>query len=142
MITSESEPNQTAPMRRTAQLVVLVLAALVFPTSLLAQGETGEFFNPFLAYKNLEVGQFYLKKKNYDAAIERFLEALRHKPNFAQAHRRLGQAYEKKKEHADALEHYKKYLEILPAAEDAEKIRKRITRLERELARQAARRKR
>jgi len=104
-----------------------------------AQSDTGEFYNPYLAEKSVEVGQFYLKKGNYAAAIERFLEATRHKPNFAKAYRLLGEAYEKNGEKEPAIESFAKYLEILPAADDAGKIRKRIEKLKRELERQKAR---
>lgn len=105
-----------------------------------AQTDTGEFFNPYLAEKNVEVGTFYLKKKNYDAAIERFLDAIRYKSNHAKAHRLLAEAYDKKGDKADAVVYYRKYLEILPAAEDAEKVRKRIEKLNRDLEREKRRR--
>lgn len=92
-------------------------------------------FNPLRAEQSLKVGEFYLRKKNYDAAIDRFHDAIRYKPDFALPHRRLGEAYEKKREKAKAVEYYRKYLEILPAARDANQIRKRIAKLERELER-------
>ncbi len=97
-------------------------------------------FDPYRAHKSLEVGMFYMKKGNYDAAIERFEDAARSKPNFAQPYRLLGEAYEKKGEKAEAVKAYQKYLEILPSAEDAGKVRKRIAQLSRELRRAAARR--
>jgi Tfp pilus assembly protein PilF len=101
-----------------------------------------EEFDPLRAEQSLKVGEFYLRKKNYDAAIDRFHDAIRYKPNFALPHRRLGEAYEKKREKAKAVEYYRKYLEILPAASDAEKIGKRIARLKREIERDARRRSR
>lgn len=99
-----------------------------------------EEFDPLRAEQSLKIGEFYLRKKNYDAAIDRFHDAIRYKPNFALPHRRLGEAYEKKREKARAVEYYRKYLEILPAASDAEKIGKRIARLERDIERDARRR--
>ncbi len=81
-----------------------------------------------------------MKKGNYDAAIERFEDAARSKPNFAQPYRLLGEAYEKKGAKAEAVKAYQKYLEILPSAGDAGKIRKRIAQLNHELERAAARR--
>jgi Tfp pilus assembly protein PilF len=101
-----------------------------------------EVFDPYRAEKNLEVGTFYLKKKNYDAAIDRLLESIRYKPNFARPHLLLGQAYEKKNQKALAAEYYEKYLQILPGAPDAKKVRRRIEKLKRDLERQAARKKR
>jgi tetratricopeptide (TPR) repeat protein len=99
-------------------------------------------FDPYKAEKNVEVGLFYFKKKNYDAAIERFKDALRFKPNFARPHKLLGQCYEKKRERQEAIVWYQKYLEILPGAEDAASIRKRIERLNREIVQEAEKRKR
>lgn len=86
-------------------------------------------FNPLKAEKNLEVGKYYLKKGSYDAAIDRFKDAIRYKSNFAEPHRLLGEAYEKKENLKEAVAWYRKYLEILPSAEDADKVRKRIDKL-------------
>ena len=97
-------------------------------------------YDPYHAEKSLEVGMYYFKKRNYDAAIERFQEAARYKPNFARAYHLLGEAYEKKGDKGEAVKAYRKYLEILPSAEDAGKIRKRINKLTREQERAARRR--
>ena len=94
-------------------------------------------FDPYRAEKNVEIGMYYLKKRNYDAAIERFQDATRYKPRFARAYRLLGEAYDKKGEKAEAVKSYQKYLEILPSAEDVGKVRKRIDKLSRELDRAA-----
>ncbi len=94
-------------------------------------------FDPYHAEKSLEIGTYYLKKGNYDAAIERFQAATRSKPNFARAYRLLGEAYEKKGDKAEAVNSYRKYLEILPSAQDAGKVRKRIEKLSRDMNRAA-----
>ena len=125
-------------MRRRTILLLFLSAFCAGP--LCAQGQTEEFFNPYLAEKNVEIGTYYLKKKNYDAAIERFLDAIRYKSNHALAHRRLAEAFEGKGELADAVQYYTKYLEILPSAGDADKVRKRIEKLKKEIERRAARR--
>lgn len=104
------------------------------------KGQEEKEFDPLRAEQSLKIGEFYLRKKNYDAAIDRFHDAIRYKPNFALPHRRLGETYEKKREKAKAVESYRKYLEILPGASDAEKIGARIARLEREIERDARRR--
>ena len=113
--------------------VFLLSAVGVFPQE--PQPEPPPF-DPLRAEKNVEVGRFYLKKGNYHAAIARFQEALLYKPNYALPHNLLGEAYEKIRQPEEALRHYERYLEILPAAEDAAKIRKRIARLKRELEQQ------
>lgn len=96
-------------------------------------------FDPYHAEKSIEVGQYYMKKGNYDAAIERFREAARYQPNLARAHLLLGEAHDKKGNKAEAVKAYRKYLEILPRAEDAGKVRKRIAKLSRDLDRAARR---
>ncbi len=95
-------------------------------------------FDPYRAEKNVEIGRYYLKKGNYDAAIERFEEATHYKPRFAIPERLLGEAYEKKGDKTQALQAYRKYLEILPHAADADRVRKRIGRLAREVDREDA----
>src|SRR5215831_18210153 len=52
-------------------------------------------WDPHKAAKDLEVGDFYFKKKNYRAALDRYKEALEYKPNDAVANFRLGQCLEK-----------------------------------------------
>ena len=117
----------------------LLLALFSWSMGVFAQVNQDSPFDPFRAEKSLEIGEFYLKKRNYDAAIERFKESIRYKPNFALPHRLLGEAYEKKGDPAEAVKNYRKYLEILPVAQDAEKVRKRIEKLSRTLERKAKR---
>ena len=94
-------------------------------------------YDPLRAEKAIEVGRFYLKRGNLDAAIERFQDAARFKPGYGLPYRWMGLAYEKKGLKADAVAAYRKYLELYPSAEDADKVRKRIDKLEREIARKA-----
>jgi len=130
-------------MRRGIPILVTALLLLgAAPRARAQKSDVEEAYNPYLAERSLEVGEFYLKKKNYDAAISRLLECISYKPNYAKPHLLLGLAYEKKREYADAIEYYSKYLEILPQAEDAPKVRKRIEKLKRKLAAQEKRRKR
>lgn len=87
-------------------------------------------WDPLHAHKSVEVGTFYLKKGDYDAAIDRFQEAARLQPGLAQPFLLLGEAYEKKDDAADALTAYRKYLDLYQNAPDREKIQKRIEKLE------------
>jgi len=73
------------------------------------------------------VGTFYLNSGKYDAAIERFIEAANYEPSLAKPWKFLGEAYEKKGAFPSAIESYKKYLELLPGAADAAKMRRRIS---------------
>ena len=83
------------------------------------------------------IGTFYLRKGAYDAAIERFIEAANYQPSLAMPWKFLGEAYEKKHEYAKAVEAYNKYLQILPHAADAAKIKKTISDLEEKTAQES-----
>ena len=95
-------------------------------------------FDPLHAQRSIEVGTFYLKKGNYDAAIDRFMDATRLQPKLAIPWKLLGEAYEKKRDNGGAVDAYKKYLELFPTAEDAAKLQKRIALLEDKSAQQAS----
>ena len=86
-------------------------------------------WDPLRAEKDLEVGQFYLKKGDLDAAIDRFQDAAAAKPGFAIPYRNLGEAQEKKGDKREALKSYRRYLDLYPHAEDAKKIQKKIDKL-------------
>lgn len=134
-------------MIRGCQLALLLLALFAAGPSRAqkkpqSNSQPEPTFEPFKAEKSVEVGLFYLKKKNYDAAIERFLDALNYKPGFARPHLLLGEAFEKKREYEDSIMHYTAYLEILPNAEDANKVRKKISQLGKKLERERKRRNR
>jgi tetratricopeptide (TPR) repeat protein len=95
---------------------------------------SGPVFDPLHAQRSLDVGTFYLKKGSYDAAIDRFVEASNYQPTLAMPWKLLGETYEKKREYSKAVESYNKYLQILPHAVDAAKIKKSISELEEKAA--------
>ncbi len=103
------------------------------------EGTVSEFeeWNPLKANKDMEVGSYYLKTGNYEAAIDRFEEAARLQPGLARPYLKLGETYEKKKQWPMAVTSYKKYLELFRAAPDAKKVQKRIAELEKQIAREA-----
>jgi tetratricopeptide (TPR) repeat protein len=86
-------------------------------------------WDPHKAAKNLEIGDFYYKRKNYRAALERYKEALIYKPNDAVAQFRLAESLEKTGNPGEAVTHYQEYLKILPhgpLAGDAQKALERL----------------
>jgi tetratricopeptide (TPR) repeat protein len=89
-------------------------------------------YDPLRADKSVEIGTFYLKRGNYDAAIERFQDATHFQPKLAKPYSLLGEAYERKGDVDNALASYRKYLELYRTAPDREKIQKRIEKLESE----------
>jgi tetratricopeptide (TPR) repeat protein len=95
-------------------------------------------FDPLHAERSIEIGTFYLKRGNYDAAIDRFLDATRFQPKVALPWKLLGEAYEKKHDNSCAIDSYKKYLELFSGAEDAAKIKRRIAALEEKTGQQAS----
>jgi tetratricopeptide (TPR) repeat protein len=71
-------------------------------------------FDPHRAAKDDEVGEYYLKLKNYRAALDRFHDALLYKPNDAEAMYGLAITQEKLDLLDQADQSYRKYLQILP----------------------------
>lgn len=89
-------------------------------------------YDPLRANKSVDIGTFYLKRGNYDAAIERFQDATRFQPKLARPYSLLGEAYERKGDVDKALTAYRKYLDVYRNAPDRDKILKRIEKLESE----------
>jgi tetratricopeptide (TPR) repeat protein len=87
-------------------------------------------YDPLRAGKSMEIGTFYLKRGNYDAAIERFQDATHYQPKLAKPYALMGEAYERKGDVEKALASYRKYLQVYRTAPDREKIQKRIEKLE------------
>ena len=90
-------------------------------------------WDPLRAEKDLEVGKYYMKKGDVDAAIDRFEDATTAKPGYAIPFLYLGEAYEKKGKRKPAVKAYQRYLDLYPHAEDGDKIRKKIEKLNKEI---------
>jgi len=90
-------------------------------------------WDPLRAEKDLEVGQYYMRKGDLDAAIDRFQDATTAKPGYAIPFRYLGEAQEKKGLKKQAIKSYQRYLDLYPHAEDGEKIKKKIDKLYKDL---------
>ena len=86
-------------------------------------------WDPHKAAKDVEVGDFYFKRRNYRAAEERYREALRYKDNDAVATIRLAVCLEKLGIMDDARAEYESYLKILPHGPQAGEAQKAIARL-------------
>jgi tetratricopeptide (TPR) repeat protein len=86
-------------------------------------------WDPHKAAKDIEVGDFYFKKKNYSAAESRYREALYYKDNDAIATYHLALCLEKLDRPGEAREQYESYLKILPHGPEAENAKKAIDRL-------------
>jgi len=86
-------------------------------------------YNPMKAMKDIEVGDFYFKKENYNAAISRYREALECKPHDAEATFKLAEALNKTEDFAGAKENYEAYLKILPYGPYAKKAKEALAKL-------------
>lgn len=86
-------------------------------------------WNPHKAAKDIEVGDFYFKRKNYRAAESRYREALYYKDNDADATYRLAICLEKLNQPDDAITEFQSYLRILPHGAKSEDAQKAIERL-------------
>lgn len=121
-------------MRKCA--IILLLAGLAAP-GLAAQRkpDSGEYI-PQGAPKCVEIGNFYLRRKDYKGALSRFKEAVKTDSMYAPGYLGLGKVYEKIGEKRKALAAYRKYLDELPSekqADEAKNVHKTIDRLEQEL---------
>ncbi len=86
--------------------------------------------NPMLAEQNVKIGNFYFKKRNYDAAIQRYLEAIEYQPNSVPAHEALARAYEKNGDITKAISTYKSYIEKNPDSPVCAEFRVKLAKLE------------
>ena len=86
-------------------------------------------WDPHRAAKDIEVGDFYFKKKNYRAALDRYKDALIYKPNDAVAQYRLAECLDKTGNASEAVTHYQEYLKILPHGPFAVEAQKALDRL-------------
>lgn len=99
-------------------------------------GEAAKPYAPPSAEKSVEVGNYYLRTKKYNAALSRFQEAAKTDPYYPPAYLGLGKVYEKIGLKQKALAAYEKYLDTLPStktAENAKQVHQAMARLEREL---------
>lgn len=94
-----------------------------------ADGSEVHPWNPHKAAKDIEVGDFYFKRKNYRAAVDRYREALLYKDNDAVATFRLAVCLEKMDQPDQARKEYENYLKILPGGPQAGEAQKAIQRL-------------
>jgi tetratricopeptide (TPR) repeat protein len=85
-------------------------------------------WSPLKAMKDIEVGDFYFKRKNYKAALERYKEALYYKDGDAVASFRLAVCQEKLGDKAEAKKYYEQYLKILPEGPFAKDARASLDR--------------
>jgi tetratricopeptide (TPR) repeat protein len=86
-------------------------------------------WNPMKALKDIEVGDYYFKRKNYRGALDRYKDALYWKENDAIASFRLAVCQEKLGDKDEARKYYEQYLKILPEGPFAKDAHASLDRL-------------
>jgi hypothetical protein len=86
-------------------------------------------FNPLQSEKDVRVGNWYLKQRNFHAAVMRYREATKWNDGNSEAWLRLAEAAEKTKDSPLVKQAYLKYLALEPQARNAPEIRKKIEKL-------------
>ena len=124
-------------------IVALMSRPISLPVQHMAQDdgelESSYHYVPPSARQSVEIGNFYLGRKDYRGALSRFEEGARDDPYYAPAYLGMGKVYEKTGRKRKALDAYLKYLDTLPSqkqADEAKDVHKAIRRLERQLARE------
>ena len=97
--------------------------------------EEPEPYKPPSAWKSVEIGNFYLKKKDFPGALSRYQEAVKTDPHYPGGYLGLGKVYEKLGFNEKTLKAYRKYLDLLPSTKDAleaKDVQRAVARLEKE----------
>lgn len=124
---SSKLPDAAAPAKKSDK------SAKSNPDSATKNAPDQPQWDPLRAEKDIEVGEHYMHKGDYDAAIDRFQDAIEAKPGYAIPFRYLGEAQEKKGLKKQAIKSYVRYLDLYPHAEDTAKIKKKLERLYKEV---------
>jgi tetratricopeptide (TPR) repeat protein len=86
-------------------------------------------YDPYHAEKSLEIGSYYQRRGNLDAAADRYKDAIQYKPDFARPRILLAEIYEKKRDYPQAIRYYNEYLKILPNGPEAKRAKERVEKL-------------
>jgi cytochrome c-type biogenesis protein CcmH/NrfG len=82
--------------------------------------------NPLESERNIKVGDFYWKKKDYRGALDRYRDATRYNPSSAEAFLRMGEA-EEKLSHADQAKFaFQKVIQLAPDSKFATLAKKKL----------------
>ena len=92
--------------------------------------EKEKVYNPMEAERIVKIGDFYYKRKNYAAAIQRYIEALQYQPNRVEAYEALGRTYEKTGDTTKAVEIYKDFVSKNPDSPKTPEFKSKIAKIE------------
>jgi tetratricopeptide (TPR) repeat protein len=86
-------------------------------------------YNPLEAERHYRVAEFYLKKKNYGVAIQRYVEAIEYQPNLVKAYDALGKVYERTGAADKAKQVYRDFLAKNPDSPKKAEFQARLAKL-------------
>ena len=89
--------------------------------------------DPARSRENLNIGNTYFKRKNYPAAISRYLEAIEWQENSIPAHEALARAYEKSGDFSRAIQTLETVIENNPDSPKNKGFRSKIAGLKKKL---------
>jgi tetratricopeptide (TPR) repeat protein len=85
--------------------------------------------DPILCEKNINIGDYYYKQKNYPAAIRRYLDAIDYQADSVRAYDALARAYQKNGQPAKAMSAYKQFIEKNPDSPKIDEFRAKLAKL-------------
>ena len=89
--------------------------------------------DPIEAERNIRIGDFYFKRKNYKAAQERYRNALKYSPGRPGPYTKLIRVLERMEEFGEALEVCREFIKINPQAAKVNRFRSRVKKLEKKV---------
>ncbi|MBV9608649.1 MAG: tetratricopeptide repeat protein [Acidobacteria bacterium] len=84
------------------------------------------------AAHNVEVGDYWVEKKNYNAALSRYQEAVKEKPGDLAIHVRLGRVFERLNQLPRALEQYNAAEKLAGPKKWSDEAHEAVVRLQRQ----------
>lgn len=84
--------------------------------------------NPEQAKKDVEVGDFYFKRKNFKAAESRYRRAINYNTEWSEAYEKLIKLFERQGEIDSAIEVCYEFVEANPSSKKAKDFEQRATR--------------
>ena len=85
--------------------------------------------DPAQAKKHVEIGDFYYKRDNFKAATERYRDAIKLNPGWAEPYERLIRALEKQEAYSEAIGVCEQFTRSNPSSEETKDFRKRAQEL-------------
>jgi pentatricopeptide repeat protein len=85
--------------------------------------------DPLRASQNLKIGNYYFKRKNYDAAIQRYQDAIGYQPDLTDAYEALARAYERNGNLSKAIDVFKEFIRKHPDSPKVTEFQARADKL-------------